>query len=475
MVSFSGSEQLQATLNSWSMALPHLSQIEFEAVLAEHIRPSRPIESFEHLFDRAKQLDSIEEALSSPGRHVFIYGDRGAGKTSLAKSAAFKHHPSTGNPVYSACGQKTSFSAIVRDIATKLDGRSMYTAVDKTVSGGLKATGSGLTAEASFSQKETQLDLSGMDLNAATAAINEVAERRRGSSPSVIIIDEFENLLNLEDRHLFAELIKQLSDSGVYVSLIFCGIGQSLDDLLAGHNSAHRYIEEVKVPSPPLTYSGRWAIIDSACSALSISINQDSRLRIAQVSDGFPHYVHLIALKLLWAAFRAPHVVHELTPDDYMEAVREALSSVESRLRHAYDLATKKDQDSYQEVLWSVADHYELERNNRRIYTDSYLRVMCDLGRPSLSFDDFQTHLATLRSARHGSILTTTRRGWIHFSENLIRGYVRLVAESKGVRLALEHEPGPEPKRLTAFASARGIDPSFQRPSYGRPGRDRIR
>lgn len=459
-----------AAVDCKAMALPHLSQTEFEQVLKEHVRPSSPIESFEHLFDRGKQLNSIEEALSSPGRHVFIYGDRGAGKTSLAKSAAFKHHPSTGNPVYSACGQKTSFSAIVRDVATKLDGRSMYTAVDRTVSGGLKATGSGLTAEASVSQKETQRDLGGMDLNAACAAINEAAERHRGSSPSVIIIDEFENLLNADDQRQFAELVKQLSDSNVYVSLIFCGIGQSLDDLLAGHNSAHRYIEEVKVPSPPLSYSGRWQIIDNACGALGITINQDSRLRIAQVSDGFPHYVHLIALKLLWAAYRAPYVVQELTPDDYMEAVREALGSVESRLRQAYDVATKKDQDTYQEVLWSVADHYELVRNNRRIYTDSYLRVMADVGRPPLSFDDFQAHLSTLRSARHGAILTMPRRGWIQFNENLIRGYVRLVAEGKGVRLALEHEPGPEPKKLTAAASVRGVDPSFPRSTYGRPG-----
>jgi hypothetical protein len=135
-----------------------------------------------------------------------------------------------------------------------------------------------------------------------------------------------------------------------------------------------------------------------------------------------------------------------------MNAVREALGSVESRLRISYDLATKKDQDSYQEVLWSVADHFELERNNRRIYTESYLRVMAEIQLAPLSYDEFQKRLANLKSARHGAILSSSRRGWIHFSENLIRGYVRLVAESKGVRLALEHEPGPEPKRITAAA-----------------------
>jgi hypothetical protein len=156
-----------------------------------------------------------------------------------------------------------------------------------------------------------------------------------------------------------------------------------------------------------------------------------------------------------------------------MEAVREALGSVESRLRSAYDVATKKDQDTYQEVLWAVADHFELERNNRRVYNESYLRVMQDVDRPALSFDDFQTRLTNLRSARHGSILKSERRGWIRFSENLLRGYVRLVAESKGVRLALEHERGPEPKPLTASARSTGVNPVFPRPSYGRPGYDK--
>jgi len=449
------------------MTISNLTQDRFEEILQEHVRPSRAIESIEHLFDRERQLNRIEEALSSPGRHVFIYGDRGAGKTSLARTAAFKHHPSVGEPVYSACGQQTSFSAIVRDIASQLDNRSHLRNTDKTLSAGAKASVNGFGLEGSYSEKETQRELTGLDLNAATAAIKEASTARPGRS--VIVVDEFENLPSVEDRHLFAELIKQLSDRGVPVSLIFCGIGGSLEDLLQGHNSAQRYIEEVQLPSPPLSYTGRWAIIDAACEALGLTLNQDSRLRIAQVSDGFPHYVHLVGQKLFWGAFRAPTPVVELTPEDYMEAVKEALGSVESRLRSAYDVATKKDQDTYQEVLWAVADHFELERNNRRVYNESYVRVMEDVGRPALSFDDFQARLTNLKSARHGSILKSERRGWIRFSENLLRGYVRLVAESKGVRLALEHERGPEPKPLTASARSTGISPVFPRSTYGRP------
>lgn len=450
------------------MAIQNLSRSEFEKILQEHVRPSSPIESFEHLYDRSDQLNRIEEALSSPGRHIFIYGDRGSGKTSLAKSAAYKHHPSESDPIFTSCGQKTSFADIVRDITFQFDKRSAYRSIDRTYDGGMKASVGGLEVDGRVSQVERQSELTGLDLNSATAAIKEAIERQPSKDRKVIVIDEFENLPSVEDRKLFAELIKQLSDRSVHVSLIFCGIGKSLNDLLNGHGSAQRYLEEVKLPSPPLSITGRWEIIDRACKALGLTIDDDSKLRIAQVSDGFPHYVHLIGQKLFWIAFRSQSVISELTPDEYIVSVREALGSVESRLRDAYDLATKKDQDNFEEILWSVADHYELERNNQRIYDDSYLRVMKSTGREPLTFKEFQSRLANLRSDRHGAILSFSRRGWVHFTENLIRGYVRLVAESKGVRLAFEHEPSLEPKKLTASSSTRGIDPTYQRPIYRR-------
>ncbi len=119
----------------------------------------------------------------------------------------------------------------------------------------------------------------------------------------MVVVDEFENLPSAEDRQLFAELIKQLSDRKVPVTLVFCGIGKSLDDLLLGHASSHRYLHEVQLPTPPLNHGQRWEIIDNAAAKLRLTVNSDSRLRIAQVSDGFPHYIHLICEKLFWLAY----------------------------------------------------------------------------------------------------------------------------------------------------------------------------
>lgn len=96
---------------------------------------------------------------------------------------------------------------------------------------------------------------------------------------------------------------------------------------------------------------------------------------------------------------------------------------------------------------------------------------MIDLGRTPLTQKLFTARLNALKTNSHGAILKSERRGWVMFTENLIRGYVRLVAEGVGVRLALEHEPAPPPKALTVGSHRRGIDPAAPRRNYGSWGK----
>ena len=73
------------------MSINGYSKDEFTTQLKEYLSASGPIRSIEHLFGREKEMTLIDEALSAEGRHVFIYGDRGVGKSSLAASAAANH------------------------------------------------------------------------------------------------------------------------------------------------------------------------------------------------------------------------------------------------------------------------------------------------------------------------------------------------------------------------------------------------
>lgn len=63
------------------MAIENVTEERIREVLHEHLTPSAHITTPERLFGRGKSLTQIDRALNSPGRHVFIHGDRGVGKT----------------------------------------------------------------------------------------------------------------------------------------------------------------------------------------------------------------------------------------------------------------------------------------------------------------------------------------------------------------------------------------------------------
>jgi AAA ATPase-like protein len=69
---------------------------------------------------REKTLTTIDRAFSSPGRQVFIYGDRGVGKTSLAQTAANLHTGVENLPIYVMCGRTNNFGQMIQAIGNAI-------------------------------------------------------------------------------------------------------------------------------------------------------------------------------------------------------------------------------------------------------------------------------------------------------------------------------------------------------------------
>src|ERR1700733_14816294 len=102
------------------MTIGTFTEEEFGKILEAHLRPSRPIDTPELLFGREGAIERMREAYGSAGRQMFIYGDRGVGKTSVAKTAAYALNPADSEPVYVACGAGTSFGSLVRHVYGQL-------------------------------------------------------------------------------------------------------------------------------------------------------------------------------------------------------------------------------------------------------------------------------------------------------------------------------------------------------------------
>jgi uncharacterized protein len=83
-------------------------------------------------------------------------------------------------------------------------------------------------------------------------------------------------------------------------------------------------------------------IIVNAIQAFGLQVENTSAYRIAMISDGFPHYVHLITEKLLWHVFEDPDLVTITTPQHYTDAIEAAVLDIEPHLKAMYEKASLK-------------------------------------------------------------------------------------------------------------------------------------
>jgi hypothetical protein len=414
------------------VAIVRHTEEEFRALLKQYLTPARAIASPQHLKGRAKTLTQIDRAFNSPGKHIFIYGDRGVGKTSLAQTAASLRQSADAEPILVSCGG-APFLSIVRD-AVKQSLPVGDAVFQKKVETKLKAGIAGFGYD--FTRSLTSGIVPPIDtVNDAVQLLRFVAEFH--SREPVIIFDEFDQLLDDTQRRICAEFIKAASDRPVGVRFIFCGIGSSLEELIGVHLSTGRYLSPVQLER--LTHDARWEIVEEAAKAIGVGISHPHQIRIGQISDGYPSYIHLMTEMILWSMFDDAEPVGVCSQQHFAAGVRQAVQEAETTLKIVYDRATQKYSDDYQEVLWAIADDHLLRRQTTDIFDKSYLRIMAERPhRKTLNKQQFSDRLNKLKTARHGEIIVGKGAGWYEFRENIVRGYVRLRAESVGVRIGTE-------------------------------------
>ncbi|WP_061709697.1 MULTISPECIES: AAA family ATPase [Enterobacteriaceae] len=403
------------------------------------IRPAEPIDASEFLFGRSDQVDMLEMALHAPGRHAFIFGDRGVGKSSLAHTVAYNMQEQN-DPILVSCVAESTLAGIIadafRDAVERMDARKKaeFTA---SVSIGVGATW--VKLEHKFHKQQETVEIN--DVSSAVYALGLLTKIH--SDAPYIVIDEFDQISSLEEKEKFGSLLKQLGDRKSPVKIIFTGIGQSLHELLGGHASSSRQIQEMKLE--PLSWSGRYAIIDRAFNEFGLKVPDDVRFRIAGLSDGYPHYIHLICEKMLIKAYQDGTT--EITFPMFLSGLKDAVSSVAEFLKKDYNLATEGRSPDVAYVLWSIADSADMQRKKSDILI-SYIDVIDQLSWKGLIANNnpdeskFGRILTCLGKQEYGEIVISAfgdkRRGFYKFKESMVRGYVKMHAEMRSIKLDFE-------------------------------------
>ena len=414
---------------------------DFGKLLGSVLSPSRPLRSEELLSGRTKQLAVIKKALYQRGRHVLIHGFRGVGKSSLAQTAAYSL-AGENQPVIVGCDSGSTFKSVMKDILSEVS--DFKPNVDKRISevGGGFSLGIFGNAKRTTEENAPQEPFS---VNEAVRLIKFLTENY--AENMVIVIDEFDQIKEDSHQRAFASFVKQVSDKQVPARFIFCGIAENVEDIMSAHGSADRYFHTVELGQLP--WEARFDIVTTAADQLGIEVDENSVIRIARISDGFPHYVHLISEKLFWQVFsHRDKTGGKVNGDLFEAAMSDAAGSMEMKLRGPYETATQKYSNDYEHVLWATADGHELKRRSIDIY-ESYERIVQSLQVESLDRERFNQRINALKRQNYAEILTGSRQGWYEFTEKVVRGYVRLKAEQAGV--VLEHDHPAVSNRITRY------------------------
>jgi len=432
--------------------LKSLDSRDFGREIEKFFRPQNPVEHASLLQGRKPQLQKIHETIAATGRSGFIWGDRGVGKTSLAVASAHENLPAAVQPVRVGCDGRSHMlnlmSAVVSDLLGKdpLSGGANYKAT---------MTLGPLNVESSSSRQTWELENVNDAVRVLQAAVDQWRENFRGYNP-IVIIDEFDQL-PVEERRYFGDLIKQIGDRAVRLTLLFCGVSESFDDLLGGHESAFRYVEPIHLERLYLDDAMR--ILHAGATGLGVAIHDDHALRAAQISDGFPHFVHLLGSAMLWQWYNDKSASSKVESDHFEAGILRAVSSTEKKLEDLYHAATRKYTGGWDYLLWATADHHQLIEPSNNIWL-SYCRIIREaevlrqskpeLGLPEIVSPNekrqdpydrarFNSKMYHLKDKGHGYVLKATRAGWYQFRVPMLRGYCRLLAQRYGIRLGGEY------------------------------------
>jgi Cdc6-like AAA superfamily ATPase len=377
--------------------------------LAQVFRPSGPVDKGDLFQGRTGQIVQMAQTIVTPGRHGVIYGERGVGKTSLSavSSELFKVRTIRVN-----CDEGDNYASIWTKVADEITEQARVRGHDEEVE---------LVAEA-------EAQLTSDDISPES-----VRQFLRTLSPSLellIFVDEYDQVCDPGTGPLMANTIKTLSDHLVPVTVCFIGVADNVEDLISGHLSIERNLEQVSMPR--MTLDEINLIIERGYESVGLTVTSEAKRHLKELPQGLPHFAHLLAQKAGEAAVLGGTTEVDMT--HVRSAVRSAISSSEASLTQAYmNAITSPHRNAlYGNVLMACA---LAKIDDLGYFTPGDLRV--PLGKimdQNVEIDRFSRHLIKFCNER-GPILERTggANNWRYrFRNPRMRPYIIMRAIDEG-------------------------------------------
>ena len=314
--------------------------------------PSAPISRSTLFAGRSAQIEAGIEAVFQRGMHGIIFGERGVGKTSMANCLADfipnpqedpSHDPRFITPRIN-CTNGSTYESIWKEVFSKVSFTEQFQRAGFTAEQGELLRNIGHVLPRRITPADVQQGL-------------ELIARK---NDLIVVIDEFDKLTGLESKRLMADSVKALSDHSIGATILFVGVGDTVNELIAEHQSVSRCLRQI--PMPRMHPDEVRDLVDRALTRFnettdSFQINaEDGALAlIAFLSHGLPSYAHLLAQHASRLAIEENS--QKLTADHVNRGLPRALEGIEQSVLSAYLRAVTSPHKNnlYREVLAGAA------------------------------------------------------------------------------------------------------------------------
>lgn len=382
--------------------------------------PEAPINSRDLFAGRDRERDKVINTIFRRGAHAVLFGERGVGKTSLANTI-FDFLVVIGGSDFSmarvTCSKSMNFEAIWRMILRQfmIEGE----------------------------EKEMPLE-SWLPENPHAENIRETISFL--SNPSIIVIDEINEITDQASLKALADTVKTLSDNSVPTTLILVGVADSVDQLIRDHASIDRAL--VQVPMPRMSKKELLEIIDKGLLHCDISVEEAVRERLADYSQGLPAYTHLLSREAALAAVKTGRT--KITETDLKAAVKESVDNQLGTHLSTYTEAVSAPRGiNFKPVLLACALAQKDEKGY--FYATNVTQPLRTITKKPYNIPSFARHLKDF-SEKRGPILEQNGRKY-RFRKPLMEPFVILRGLADGLicedQLSRPSASSSEPEQLS--------------------------
>jgi conflict system STAND superfamily ATPase len=402
--------------------------------VAEAFRPAAPIDRRELFAGRGEQIADVFSIVSQPGQHAIVYGERGVGKTSLGLVTAELLKAANVVSAWATCDASDDFSSVWRKALAEIG-----------MSSARQVIGFGERVDETMEPLSGLLGPGPVTPHAVQGALQQASRGR----PIAIFVDEFDRFHDPDGRVLFADTIKALSDRVVSSTVVMIGVADSVGELIREHRSVERALVQIQMPR--MSASELTEIATNGIAAARMTIADAAVARIVALSQGLPHYTHLLTQHAARAALGDRR--DRVGVRDADAAVNRAMERAQQSIVDSYrDAVSGTPGNIYSQVLLACA---LAEEDEFGFFASSDVRAPLSriLDKPSKT-STFARHLEELSSESRGAILQkygSAGSARYRFVNPLLQPYIAMRGISEGVVRASDLKPADRRgKRATA-------------------------